>query len=129
MFQPLSRLRYVLCKPKEQILVCTLALPPEGAVLKWAGRAAAIFALHQESQLNDLLRDVLANPRIRALCIDGEGAMRSVVESVWTTTKPPQCPINDEHLTLVRQFVDLFDGDCALTVPLSPFWPEPIRYE
>jgi len=71
----------------------------------------------------DVFRDVLANPQIRAIVlIQDSGAFRDA----WNG---PQEGIPEEHLSVARRFVDLYDEDCGIHDALPPFWPKRLIYE
>jgi hypothetical protein len=130
MFSPVSKLRYLPAKPDAQILVCTFS---NNTVMRthaaWCTKAAAVFKLHNREEIGWLVEDLLANPHVRALCFIEQGPLRDAVAAVWRGERPPGCRVTDEHLTLVRQFVDLFDEDCGYRVTQFSYWPEPIRYD
>lgn len=130
MFQPLSTLAYHVVGPTRQVLVCSLSSPVEDPerVTRWAQRACALFAFHPEDDLANVVRDLLANPQIRAIVFDGEGEGRKAFEAFWRRETQPEWGINPEHLEMVRQFVDLWDGDFGMRVPYQPFFPERIKY-
>jgi hypothetical protein len=78
--------------------------------------------------LFDLVRDLLANPQIRAIVFDGPGTGVQVIRDFWTSRDIPKTwYINAEHIMLVRQFVDLYDEDCGSPV-MQPFWPKRLKY-
>lgn len=133
MFHPVSRIEYRALDPDGQVLVCTLAGErfPEALLSTWRGRAAAVFPFRGDDDLADVVRDLLANPGIRAIVFADEGAGREAFERFWARDWVPDGAkvIKEEHLEVVRQFVDLYDGDCGLHSPLPPFWPEPLIYQ
>jgi hypothetical protein len=130
MFEPISRIAYHVLNLDKQLLVCTLSTPWRAEqVKKWGRRAAASFEFDTGSDVLDVIRDLLANPQIRAIVFDGTGPMRVGFDIFWETGRCNYGNIAPHHLTVVRQFVDLYDGDCDLREPLPPFWPERLRYE
>lgn len=124
-----SQIDYLVCDEKKQILVCTLGSPRLDKVNKWRAKGAAIFELTELSQLNSLLKDLLANPQIRALCLDGDGFMKQVLQAFWTGQNPKETDISDDHLTLIRQGVSLFEEDCNILLFTPPYLMKPITYE
>ena len=130
MFTPVSKLNYFLFRDDGHIVVVTFSrISLMHAAKKWRDRAAAVFRLKTTEEISFLIEDLLANPHIRALCFEEDGPLRAAIGAVWKDERPPGCRVSDEHLTLVRQFVDLYDGDCRFRVAPFPYWPEPIRYD
>jgi len=129
MFKPVSETEYSLLVPVQQRLVCSLDDPPNALHLreKWGERACAIFSFKASDSLYDLVRDLLANPQVRTIVFDGEGAGRQVIGDFWHSTDHPDWDIPSDHVSLVRQFVDLYDGDCGGGV-MQPFWPKRLTY-
>ena len=129
MFEPVSTATYCRLNPNKQILICSLGDPCDTPRLleKWATRACAIFAFGAGESLSNLVRDLLANPQIRAIVFDGPGAGSQVFRDFWIGTDVPEWGINAEHITLVRQFVDLYDEDCGHRL-MQPFWPQRLKY-
>lgn len=122
MFQPVSRVSYLRCAEDKQVLVCVCdtAQSLESLSPTWKDRAVALFHF---TEVSDVLRDVLANPQIRAVVLIGDS---SSFKEQWA--KPIE-GLPEEHVSVVRQFVDLYDGDCGIYGPLPPFWPKRLVYE
>lgn len=131
MFQPVSSISYHVLDGSKQILVCSLegAHQREDLVEKWKTRAVATFAFTEADDLCDVVRDLLANPQIRAIVFDGQRPIPNVFLDFWQRRSPPSWKINEEHLELVRQFVDLFNEDCGFHKPQQPFWPQRLKYQ
>lgn len=122
---------------KKQILVCTLSDPRLYAINNWVDKSAAIFELTRDLQLDALIRDLLANPQIRALVIDGEGQARALLEMFWgghidqLISRGPRgmfAGIPREHLDLVRMHVGLYNNEFVLTRPMLPYMMKPLKY-
>lgn len=131
MFQPVSQIPYHVLDKNQQILICCLEgeHTREDLLVRWANRAAATFAFSSDSDLCDVVRDILANPQIRAIVFDGSGPAENVFHAFWRREADPGWKINEEHLELVRQFVDLFNDDCRFHKPQQPFWPQRLKYQ
>lgn len=130
-FQPVSAIDYLVLVPDGQVLVCSLDTVPTTASLvdKWQGRAAAIFSFAEGDDVIDVIRDILANPQIRALVLDGDGAGASKIREFWSNASvSSKQGIPQESLDLVRRFVDLYDDDCGFKGPRQPFWPKRMKY-
>lgn len=130
MFHPVSDISYLTGDPDAQVLVCSLALSKSRPELlsKWQGRAAAFFEFTDASKFSALVRDLLANPQVRALVIDGDGD-RAVFDGFWRGTDALAIPgVAPHHIELVRHYVTLFDDDCGILRPLRPYWPHRLRY-
>jgi hypothetical protein len=129
MFEPTNAASYHLLDPDKQILVCSLDNPRDAPHLcdKWDGRACAIFAFPADGSLAELVRDLLWNPQLRIIVLDGEGPGAQVIRDFWASTDVPKWGIPSEHITLVRQFVNLYDEDCGSRW-LQPFWPKRLKY-
>lgn len=131
MFQPVSQISYHVLDVDKQILVCSL----EGGhrrndlLTRWETRAAATFSFTADDDICDVVRDLLANPQIRAIVFDGSSAVENVFRDFWERRTTPGWKINEEHLELVRQFVDLFNDDCGFHKPQQPFWPQRLKYQ
>lgn len=121
MFSPVSRITYQHHVAEGQVLVC--GSPPSG---KWESRAAAVFMLTTRDAPVDVVRDILANPQIRALVLDNAGPAGEDIRLIWKDTSFLTTVVSKEHLSLVRGFVDLFDDDYRLFSKQPPFWPRPI---
>lgn len=125
MFRPASKLPYQLLAPDAQVLVVTEH--PE-APERWAKHACALLFI-VGGRVRDVVRDLLYNPHVRAVVFFGPCKDREAFDGFWSgTTDTSSWAIEDEHLTLVRQFVDLFDEDYVVRRPLQPFWPARIYY-
>src|SRR5262245_49101745 len=109
-FKPVSDIRYVHLCAGRQILVCALdrAADGPGVVATWKDRAAAVFQAKTGEELGGLVRDLLANPQIRAVVLVGDGEGGPVIRRFWEYGGPVG-GIERQQLELVRSFVDLFD--------------------
>lgn len=78
----------------------------------------------------DFMRDLLANPQIRAVVLDAVCAECAAPWRSWFegVDVPALDRIDAEHRALVRQYVDLFDDEYEAKGPLQPWWPSRIRY-
>lgn len=125
----MSKLEYVSLNPKAQILVIACPMEKQDAQIeeRWRHRACAVLG-DSAHYLRDVVRDLLANPQVRAIVFDGDACGRDAYQTFWAGEAKPTWRIDDEHLTLVRQFVDLFDDDCGIRAPMQPFWPARIMY-
>lgn len=94
---------------------------------KWRDRAAGLYGLGSATAVRDVVRDLLANPQVRAIVFDECPKVLRWFTSVWDGTQDLQ-GIDGEHVALVRQFVDLYDGDFSLRGPQQPFSPVRIMY-
>ena len=94
---------------------------------RWKERGVALLG-DTAAHLRDVVRDLLANPQVRAIVFEGEVCCRNAYDAFWLTDTDPGWRIDGEHLTLVRQFVDLYDDDCGIKTPMQPFWPARIQY-
>lgn len=129
-WEPVSSLFYVPLNPRGQILVvcCPVGAHREGVISRWRDKACAIVG-DSEAYLRDVVRDLLHNPQIRAVVFDGECCGREAYARFWEGETPEGWKIDGEHLSLVRQFVDLFEGELHFRTDQAPFWPGRIRYE
>ncbi len=129
MWKPVSRLDYVPLNTKGQILVVSCPLTKRTDVLRtqWADRACAI-APDSSLFLRDIVRDLLANPQVRAIVFDGQACGRAAYDAFWAGETNRAWRIDEEHLVLVRQYVDLYDDDCGFKTAYQPFWPSRIMY-
>lgn len=128
MFTPVSKLGYQTLEPSAQALVVyPTVLSPDTIRGRWFRRAAASLP-DDKVDVREVVRDLLANPQIRIIVFDGNVANRAAWDDFWLGTGYPEWGIDQEHLALVRQFVDLFDDDFGIKGPLQPFWPVRIRY-
>lgn len=129
MWRPVSKVEYQSLHDKGQILVvaCPMAKRDVELRAKWASRACAI-APDSSLYLRDVVRDLLANPQVRAIVFEGPACGRAAYEAFWQGVADPAWNIKADDLALVRQFVDLFDDDCSWKEPPQPFWPARIMY-
>lgn len=129
-FEPVSDLKYHILNSEMQILVCSLSDPHDAVALleRWKARAVATFSFGPDDVVGDVVRDLLANPQVRAIVFDGQGDA-SRLRAFWKRELELGGGIEEEHLELVRQFVDLFDGDCVFHKPQQPFWPKRLKYQ
>jgi hypothetical protein len=125
MFRPISPLPYRLCDRNAQAL---LVRAEDSAPSAWDGRVAAAVTDSAVVALRDIVRDILHNPQIRVVAFDGECRCRPAFADFWSGTEVPAWGIDGEHVALVRQFVDLYDGDFVLRGPQQPFWPSRVMY-
>lgn len=132
MFEPVSGIRYRFLNPDAQVLVCMLLGSKDRSwvVEKWQERAAAAFEFDPLDDIVDVVRDLLANPQIRALVFDGHGeAPREVFTHFWAGHEMPDLGgIPREHVDLVRRYVDLYDVDCGVR-SLPPYSPKRLVYK
>ena len=129
MFQPVSGLTYRVLNPRAQalVVVCPVGERFKGAEDRWRDRACAV--IHDTGKiLRDVVRDLLANPQIRSIVFDGSCCGRDAYARFWDGETPAGWNIDEEHVTLVRRFVDLYDDDFGQRGPQQPFWPVRIRY-
>jgi hypothetical protein len=124
-----SKIAYTPLAEEGRLLVVVPAASLQDGALhtRWSGRAAAILS-DTTTSLRDVVRDLLANPQIRAVVFEGVCCSRPAYDLFWTDSQDPGWRIDKEHLALVRQFVDLFDDDCSWRTPPQPFWPMRIAY-
>lgn len=139
MWKPVSTLCYRALNPKAQAIAVVgitdfvgvgadLGGHLEKAVQKWASRAAGLYGLGTAlTAVRDVVRDLLANPQVRAIVFDTCPEVRERFSSVWRGGVPLK-DIDDEHVTMVRQFVDLYDDDFGLRGPQQPFSPTRVMY-
>lgn len=129
MWKPQSRLDYLPLNPKGQLIVVSCPMTTSKPVIqaRWNERACAWIG-DSGKYLRDIVRDILANPQVRAIVFDGPVCGRPTYDKFWLGSEDPGWRIDLEHLNLVRQFVDLFDDDCMWRVPPQPFWPARIMY-
>ncbi len=129
MFQPVSDLEYLRLEPKAQALVVVCYVGPrfKEARERWKSRACAVIN-DSAQNLRDVVRDLLANPQIRSIVFDGDCCGRDAYARFWDGETPAGWNIDEEHVTLVRRFVDLYDDDFCHRGPQQPFWPARIRY-
>jgi hypothetical protein len=130
-FQPVSQVSYHVIDGDKQILVCSLEGDHRrsGLLERWKTRALATFSFTEADDLCDVVRDLLANPQVRAIVFDGSSPVEATFRAFWTRQIAPAWKINEEHLELVRQFVDLFNEDCGFHKPQQPFWPQRLKYQ
>jgi len=130
-FEPISTIVYSIFNPDRQLLVCCSEETKnlhQHLREKWEKRACAVFGFGSGDSLQDVIRDLLANPQIRTIVFEGSGSSRNLFSAFWASKDIPNWGINAEHITVVRQFVDLYDHDCS-NLLLQPFWPTRIKYE
>lgn len=128
MFTPVSKLGYQLLEPAAQaIAVYPSAFSSDSIRARWFRRAAASI-VDEDVVVRDVVRDLLANPQIRIIVFDGDVLGRGEWDDFWHGKAFPDWKIDQEHLSLVRQYVDLYDDDFGVKGPLQPFWPVRIRY-
>jgi|SRR5580704_1080461 hypothetical protein len=130
MWQPVSDVEYQVLEPRAQALViaCPTRVKTPEIRRCWGSRAAAL-APDSAQFLKDVVRDLLANPQIRVIVFHGSTCGREAYDHFWRSSIVPDWGISGEHLTLVRQFVDLFDDDFLIRAPMAPYWPERITYK
>jgi hypothetical protein len=128
-WKPVSKLEYLPIADEGRVIVVACPMLKREAVIqeRWKGRACALIG-DSSSYVRDIVRDILANPQIRAVVFDGPACGREAFDKFWLGTTDPGWRIDKEHLDLVRQFVDLFDDDCMWRVPPQPFWPVRVMY-
>lgn len=130
MWQPVSRLEYIKLDPDAQVLVvaCPMRLKEPEIRKRWGSRATAAIG-DSSMYLADVVRDLLANPHVRIVVFDGEACGRQAYERFWRSDAAPVgWGIQPDHISLVRQFVDLYDDDFGIKGPMPPYWPTRIRY-
>lgn len=129
MFQPVSAIEYHRLNDKAQavVIVCPIGPRAKDAPERWKDRAVGLVN-DSITLLPDLLRDLLANPQIRAIVFDGDCCCREGYDKFWLGESSLEVKIDDEHITLIRQFVDLYDDDFMHKGPQAPFWPTRIKY-
>lgn len=111
----------------QAIVVASPTIDPSTLAERWKDRAA--FAMWEDAAiLRDVVRELLHNPQIRAVVLDGQPACSDAFRAFWDDETPVDWRIDEEHLRLVRQFVDLYDDDFAHRGPQQPFWPLRIKY-
>lgn len=127
MWKPVSTVPYKPLNDKAQILVitCPIGHRFDEIAPRWKDRAVAI-APDSKGFLKSIVRDLLANPQVRNVVFDGPACGRAAYDSLWGGTNIPG--FDQEHLQLLRQFVDLWDDDCGVRSPMQPFWPARIMY-
>jgi hypothetical protein len=128
-WKPQSKLDYLPLNPAGHLIVvaCPMLKRNDELRERWAERAVAIIG-DSSRFLRDIVRDILANPQVRAVVCDGEICGREAYDKFWLGNDDPGWRIDMEHLNLVRQFVDLYDDDCMWRVTPQPFWPARIVY-
>jgi hypothetical protein len=125
-WKPVSKREYLPLNPKAQILVVTCPMLKRD-MSRWNEKAVAAVG-DSGRYLRDVVRDLLANPQVRAIVFDGPACGRAAYDAFWAGEAKPEWRIEDEHLTLVRRFVDLYDDDCGFKVQYQPYWPARIMY-
>lgn len=129
MWKPVSKLNWMPLAPEGRLLVvsCPMLVTDTAIKERWGTRACAAIS-DSSSIVRDVVRDLLANPQVRAIVFDGPACGREAYDKFWLGTDDPGWRIDREHIDLVRQFVDLFDDDCMWRVPPQPFWPVRVMY-
>lgn len=129
MWEPASSLDYIPLNAKGSLIVvaCPMLHSPAQLRTKWADKAAAVIG-DTSKHLKEIVRDILANPQIRAVVFDGAACGRPAYDAFWYSADMPAWGFDPEHIGLVRRFVDLFDDDCHWKSPPQPFWPARIIY-
>lgn len=126
MFEPVSDLKYLHLEADRQIIVAASG-DVQAAAEKWKGRAAAAFRFTAKSDLTKLAADLLANPHIRAIVLFDDGPGTNRIQRFWETREGlPPGALEEWLVELVVRWVDLFDEECCINLPLPPFWPERI---
>ena len=125
----MSKLPWVPLDPKGHVVVVACPMLKRDAEIKerWATRAAATIN-DSGSYVRDVVRDLLANPQVRAIVVDGAVCCRAAYEKFWLGENVHAWRIDYEHQNLVRQFVDLYDDECVWKEPPPAFWPQRVRY-
>jgi hypothetical protein len=134
MFRPVSTICYQTLNMTAQAIAVVgldvsegLEARLSGSVARWRDKTAGLYSLGSLLAVRDVVRDLLANPQIRAVVFDECPIVRGWFSSIWDGARSLD-GIDDEHVALVRQFVDLYDGDFALRGPQQPFWPSRVMY-
>lgn len=129
MWEPVSKLEYVPLNAKGQVIVVADPLTRDDATLKdkWKTRGAALLG-DSADYLCDVVRDLLANPHVRAIVFEGQASGRDAYASFWASSEIPDWKISSEHIALVRRYVDLYDDDFKRRIYFPPFWPTRIKY-
>jgi hypothetical protein len=128
-FEPVSSIDYKLLNPRGQILVvcCPVGEQRHDVLIKWKDKACAVVG-DSGTHLRDVVRDVLANPQIRAIVFYGLCCGKDAYDKLWAGENPPGWNIDGEHTDLVRNFVDIFIDDVNFNHPQAPFYPSRIKY-
>ncbi len=132
MFEPVSRLSYLRLRPDAQAIV-VLGDPPIRALsardieFHWSPTACAALE-GRPGIVRDVVRDLLANPQIRAIVFSGEVLGRDEWDTFFYGEEIPAWKIDNEHIQLVRQFVNLYDDEFQTKDTMQPFWPTRVRY-
>ena len=128
MFRPVSSLPYRLLSRSAQALLVRRA--PGGLLADdlsfWDERVAACLP-DEHASVRDVVRDLLHNPQIRVVAFAHNPMCRAVFAAFWEGSDGLE-GIDNEHVTMVRQFVDLYDDDFLLRGPQQPFNPSRIMY-
>jgi hypothetical protein len=109
-----------------QALVVTEHEPDEVVHRRWNTRAVGSCQAPEDPC--DLVRDILNNPQVRVVVLEGEGPRTEAIRAFWSGTAGDAWGLRPPHAALVRDFVDLFDGDYTATRVAPPFWPKRIKY-
>ncbi len=132
MFDPVSRLDYLRLKPDGQAIV-VLGDPPARILSRkdvehhWMPTACAALE-GRAGIVRDVVRDLLANPQIRAIVFSGAVVGRDEWDAFFYGAEIPPWKIDNEHIQLVRQFVNLYDDEFQTKDTMQPFWPTRVRY-
>lgn len=126
-FQPISKLEYVHLNPNGQAIVifCPSRFKEPEIKDQWKDKAAAAV-WDSEVYLPAVVRDLLANPQIRVLVFHGQVCGRAAYEQFFSSQSIPNWGIDGEHITRIRQFIDLYDDDFVLKGFRPPHWPSRI---
>lgn len=134
MFRPVSTICYRTLNPMAQAIAVIgvdstdrLETRLEDAIGRWQDRTAGLYVLGSYRAVRDVIRDLLANPQVRAIVFDACPEVRRWFSAVWDGSDVPR-DIDAEHVTMTRQFVDLYDDDFALRGPQQPFSPIRVTY-
>lgn len=129
MWRPASKVDYATLAPTGQVLVvaCPLRERALDRIVRWRDRACAI-APDSSKFLRDVVRDLLANPQVRAIVFDGPACGRASYDAFWAGAAQPSWRIDEEHLKQIRAHVDLYDDDFMMRGTAQPHWPTRIVY-
>lgn len=134
MWKPVSTLCYQALNPNAQAIAVVglrdlsdVKTRLANGVTRWQDKAAGLYGLGSATAVRDIVRDLLANPQVRAVVFDACPEVRQWFSMVWDGSRGID-GIDVEHLALVRQFVDLYDDDFMLRGPQQPFSPSRIMY-
>ena len=131
---PNSKIFYFISpENKNHVLVCTLDTPIMEKADKWKTGVSALFNLRTREQIGYLIRDLLANPQIRVIVLDGVGdAVKRDLYAFWnnelTLRDLDITDISEEHVTLLQQYVDIYEDEYKGYMTMTMYSPEPIKY-